>query len=72
MLVISGVSTALESFDFVVKQSKDILECRVETLLEDITNLRLFDVRPGEPVTMEEFSERIKSALEVSAKELNK
>ncbi len=49
-----NVKEELNSFEVLTIQVKDILECRVETALQEISITSLCDT-PNEPCTIEEF-----------------
>jgi hypothetical protein len=54
LLDLDNVSQEIEKFYLLMVQVKDVLECRVESALREISTTSLCDL-PAEPCTLDEF-----------------
>lgn len=62
----------LEKCEFVAKQSTDILECRIEDLLEEVARMPLFDMNHDDAISAEDFSMAVQSQISTAIVELNR
>lgn len=58
--------------DKLSKTVKDILDCRIEAVLQDMSVTALCDLPEDEPVTMDKFLELTASAVDSASKQLAK
>lgn len=54
-LVIENVYSTLRELDYVVKEAADTLECRIERILEDMSNTALIILPEDEPIDVLSF-----------------
>ena len=70
-----NVHQEIDDFENLTMKVEDILECRVENVLQSITTTSLCDA-PNEPITVDEFikitDETIHKSTQLLAKYLNK
>jgi len=57
-LVIENVYSTLRELDYVVKEAADILECRIERILEDMSSTALIILPADEPIDVLSFLEQ--------------
>ncbi|XP_027499865.1 dynein heavy chain 5, axonemal-like isoform X3 [Corapipo altera] len=66
---IQNVYSTLRELDYVVKEAADILECRIERILEDMSNTALIILPEDKPIDVISFLEQIeKLAISSSCK----
>lgn len=66
------VDVSLNNFELVVKQAKDILDCRIKVLLAEMSNLSPINMTDCKAISMNEFSQKISSVLPSTEEELNR
>ncbi|VEL17246.1 unnamed protein product [Protopolystoma xenopodis] len=52
---LSKVDSELKALELLIKQCSDIISCRVEAVLQDMSLTCLSDIPEDEPVTLEDF-----------------
>ena len=66
------VDVALNNFEFVVKQANDILDCRINVLLAEMSTLSPINMGNSKAISMDEFSQKVFSILPSTEEELNR
>ena len=62
----------MRELDKLAKTVHDILECRIEAVLEDMSTTALCELTEDEPITMEKFLEITNNVVASSSKYLAK
>lgn len=60
----------MRELDFIVKEAADILECRIERVLEDMSNTALI-ILPEEPIDVSTFLEQTENLAVSTARKLS-
>ena len=58
--------------EMISKQAIDILDCRIEAVLEDMSTTALCDLPEDEPVTVQEFLVLTQETCKEASKQLSK
>lgn len=69
---IENTYKVMGELDKLSKTVKDILDCRIEAVLQDMSVTALCDLPEDEPVTMDKFLELTASAVDSASKQLAK
>ncbi|VUZ42500.1 unnamed protein product [Hymenolepis diminuta] len=69
---IKDVEVALDKFEFVMKQTKDILECRIKVLLAEMSTISPLDINSCSDLSVDEFLQRLRGITPSISAELNK
>lgn len=69
--VIKKVELALDKFEFVVKQAKDLLDCRINLLLAEISATMPLDLSNCRVLSVDAFLQNLTSILPSTTVELN-
>lgn len=70
-LVIENVYSTLRELDYVVKEAADTLECRIERILEDMSNTALIILPEDEPIDVLSFLEQTEKLAVSTARKLS-
>lgn len=70
-LVIENVYSTMRELDFIVKEAADTLECRIERVLEDISNTALIFLPEDEPMDVLAFLEQTENLAISTARKLS-
>ncbi|KAG9479366.1 hypothetical protein GDO78_012827 [Eleutherodactylus coqui] len=68
---IANVYSSLREVEQTCKEASDILECRIEKLLEDISDTLLVDLPEGDTITVPVFLERTEKIIALAAETLS-
>ena len=72
MIDIDSIHEALRKLDLLNKQAKDILDCRIEEVLEDMSLTPLCELPEDEPIKVEKFLHLTETVCKEAALSLSK
>ncbi|XP_031445281.1 dynein heavy chain 5, axonemal-like [Phasianus colchicus] len=70
-VIIENVYSTMRELDFIVKEAADTLECRIERVLEDMSNTALIILPEDEPIDVSTFLEQTENLAVSTARKLS-